>query len=524
MLFRSFNEQKSQSEIARSVGCGKTTVRDYLHRGRAAGLTELHLISALDDEELKVKLGFARPPPHILSSSVLTKKDKEAMPHWPLVHQEMSRPSVTLALLWSEYRESQGDKACYGYTQFCEHYRRFTKKLSVVMRQTHKGGEKVFVDYSDGLWLEDSLTGERRRTQLFVGTLGASSYTFAEASLGQTVAEWVRSHVHMYEFFEGVAQVTVPDNLRSGVNCASFYEPKLNASYQEMASHYGTCILPARVRKPRDKAKVEAAVLVAQRWILARLRDRLFTSLADMNEAIGACLELLNQRKMRHVNKSRWDLFQEIDQPSLRALPLTRYEYAEWKQARVNIDYHITFGHHHYSVPYNHVQELVEVRATLVTIEVFLKGKRIASHRRSQKLNGYTTSNEHMPAHHRKHAEWSPSRVISWASQIGAHTKQLVEKILESKKHPEQGYRAGLGIIRLEKKYGKDRLEKASARALEVSAYSYRFVAEFLKNKMDAPHLLHAPTPPPEVVDPVTGEVQLSLLGLENIRGGEYYH
>lgn len=520
-----FEEKKSQSEIARSVGCGKTTVREYLHRAKSAKFIDYSSVVLLDDETLETRLGFKRPPPAGLGSAAL-RKLPEAIPDWSQVNREMSRPHVTLSLLWTEYRESRAGCATYGYTQFCEHYRRFTKKLSVVMRQTHKAGEKGFVDYSDGLWLVDPSTGEKRKTQLFVGALGASSYTFAEASLGQTAREWVTSHVRMYEFFGGVPFVTVPDNLRAGVSSASFYEPRINESYQEMANHYGTCVLPARVRRPRDKAKAEAAVLVAQRWILARLRDRLFTTLAEMNEAIAECLVLLNERRMRHVNKSRVELFLELDRPALKLLPAVRFEYADWKQARVNIDYHVAFEDHFYSVSYTLAHALVMIRATATTIEIFLKGKRVASHLRSSKKGRYSTKPEHMPAHHRAHAEWSPSRVISWAGSIGINTKRLVEKILETKRHPEQGYRAALGIIRLEKKYGRARLEKASAKALEVGAHSFRFVNEMLKNKMDQPDLQMNAEPIGVAVDPQTGEEQLplELLGQENIRGGEYYH
>ena len=517
-----FVERKSQSEIASAVGCGKTTVREYIHRAKLSKFTDYTSITALDDETLETRLGFRRTPPAGLGQTAL-RKMSVAMPDWAHLHREMARPHVTLALLFTEYREARVGEATYGATQFYEHYRRFTKKLSVVMRQNHVGGEKAFVDYSDGLWLVDTKSGERRRTQLFVGALGASSYTFAEASLGQTIPEWVSSHVRMYEFFGGVPLVTVPDNLKSGVTSPSFYEPRINESYQDMAVHYGTCILPARVRRPRDKAKAEAAVLVAQRWILAVLRNQLFTTVAEMNEAIAGCLVRLNERKLRYINKSRLELWTEVDRPTLKALPAGRFEYAEWKKARVNIDYHIIFSEHFYSVPYNLAHAEVMVRATATTIEIFLKGKRVASHRRSYQVSRYTTLKEHMPAHHRAHAEWSPSRVIAWAGSIGTSTKLLVEKILNTKKHPEQGYRAALGIIRLEKKYDRARVEKASGRALELGAHSYRFVAEMLKNKMDQPGLEMNDEPVPSAIDPLTGEEQLAL-GLENIRGSNYYH
>lgn len=506
-----FCEEKSQSEIAVHLGIGKTTVREYLHRINKSSLTWSD-IEPLDEAELEKRLDFKSPAP--LSKS-------RSMPDWTIVHREMTKPHVTLALLWTEYRETCGPGEAYGYTQFCEHYNRWAAKLSVVMRQTHKAGEKTFIDYSgDGLWLFDPTTGERRKTVLFVACLGASSYTYAEATLSQTLPDWIGSHTRMAAYFGGVSEIWVPDNLKSAVTRADRYEALLNETYRECASHYGACVIPARANKPRDKAKVEANVLVAQRWILARLRNRLFTSLAEMNAAIGECLEILNSRKMRHVNKSRFELFDEIDRPALKKLPSLGYEYAEWKKATVNIDYHITFDHHRYSVPYQLVHESLEVRATGAVIEVFFKGKRVASHRRSYKRGGYTTLKEHMPKAHREYAEWTPERVISWSKAIGPSTALLVEKILSTKVHPQQGFMAALGLIRLAKPYGKERVEKASARALEVGAHSYQFVKGMLKNKMDGVGF----EPMAAVQDPVTKETQLALLSAENIRGGSYYH
>lgn len=446
LLRQHFEGQKTRA-IARSLGIGRTTVQDYVRRAELAGVRSFEEIAGLSEEHLAERLGFTKAGSFGFAAP---RRSDAVMPDWAVIHTEQARPSVTLALLWHEYRETHG-AAAYGYTQFCEHYRRFSGKLSLVMRQSHKAGEKAFVDYSDGLYLVDAATGERRKTQLFVGALGASSYTFAEATLSQTLSEWLGSHVKMYEFFGGVPQVTVPDNLRSAVTDANLYEPTLNKSYLECANHYGTIVIPARPSKPRDKAKAEVAVLVAQRWILARLRNRLFASLSEMNAAIGECLDFLNARKMRHLGKSRVELFRELDQPELKTLPKERYEFAEWKVARANIDYHISFDHHHYSVPYALVHEELDVRGTVLTVEIFKRGVRVASHRRSHARGKYTTLKEHMPASHRAHAEWSPSRMISWGTSIGVSTGVLVEKILENRPHPEQGYRSALGLIRLEK-------------------------------------------------------------------------
>lgn len=506
-------EGKSQSEIAVHLGIGKTTVRDYLHRLNKCGLSDWISIESLDDVELERRLGFTDP-------SLVRKVG--AMPDWAHVHRELARPHVTLSLLWTEYREQ--NPSGYGHSQFSEHYNRWRGKLSVVMRQVHKAGEKTFIDYSgDGLSLVEPKTGERRKTELFVAALGASSYTYAEASLGQTLPEWISAHVRMAEYIGGVTEIWVPDNLKSGVTKADRYEPLLNETYRECAQAYGACVIPARAGKPRDKAKVEAAVLVAQRWILARLRNRLFTSLAEMNAAILECLEILNSRRMRHVNKSRRELFDEIDKPALKALPATRYEYAEWKKATVNIDYHIIFDHHRYSVPYQLVHESCDVRATSTVIEVYRRGNRVASHRRSHKRGGYTTSKEHMPKGHREYAEWTPERVIRWSKEIGPNAALLVEKILSTKVHPQQGFMAALGLIRLSKPYGRERVEKACGRAIEAGAHSYQFVKQMLKNNMDGAGRVFDLSPMAEQKDPVTNEIQLAL-SAENIRGSDYYH
>lgn len=515
VFYLHFVERKSQATIAAALGLGKTTVGDYLRRLNKTELSSWTQIESFGDEELERRLGF--------SNAAVFAKDR-IMPDWSLVHREMSKRHVTLMLLWTEYRETQGANT-YGYTQFSEHYSRWCAKLSVVMRQTHKAGEKTFIDYSgDGLWLTDPATGERKKVELFVAVLGASSYTYAEVTLTQASPDWISSHARMAGYFEGVSEIWVPDNLKSGVVKADRYVALINETYRECATHYGACVIPARAGKPRDKAKVEAGVLVAQRWILARLRDRLFTSLQEMNEAIWECLEILNNRKMRHVNKSRRELFEELDKPQLKALPGSHYEYAEWKKATVNIDYHVTYDHHRYSTPFQLVHESLDVRATATVIEIFHRGQRVASHRRSYKRGGFTTNPEHMPKSHREYAEWTPERVINWSKTIGPNTALLVEKILSTRKHPQQAFNAAQGLIRLSKPYGKERVERACSRALEVGAHSYQFVKEMLKNKMDGAGQEYDDGPMPPKKDPETNEVQLALLSTENIRGSDYYH
>jgi len=417
--------------------------------------------------------------------------------------------NLTLTQLWLEYKEKHPDG--YQYTQFCEHYWRWLKKLDYCMRQEHRGGEKLFIDYSDGLSIVDRLTGELVLTQLFVAVWGASNYTYAEATLSQTLADWIGSHARAFEYFGCVPRVLVPDNLRSGVTKASRYEPDLNPTYAEMAEHYGCAVLPARPRKPRDKAKVEAGVLIAQRWILAVLRHRTFYSLAEINAAIRECLEHFNTRPLRKAKKSRRELFETMDHPNALSLPARSYEYAEWYKAKVHLDYHIEVDHHYYSVPYQLLHEKVDIRLTANTVEMLYKGERVAAHARSHVKGGYTTVPDHMPPSHRYYAEWNPSRFIQWAGKTGESTARLVETILATRPYPEQGYRACLGIINLTRDYEPARVEAAAKRALRYHALSYRSMKAILSAGLDR--------------QPDNGE-QPQLPGLlphQNIRGQEYY-
>lgn len=434
-----WGQGKSPEFIALSIGCGRTTVREYMERAKRAGLSSWIEIESLSEDELEKKL-FSQTLTQLgMRSSVST----HPLPDWVKIHQELSRPGVTVQLLWQEYVEENPNGL--KYSRFTELYGLWKRKLSIVMRQNHRAGEKAFVDYCDGLWLTDPQTGERRQTQLFVGALGLSSYTFVEATLSQSLPHWLMSHVKMYEFFQGVPEITVPDNLKSGVKEACYYDPEVNPSYRDLAHHYKTVVLPARVRKPRDKAKAEAAVLVAQRWILAVLRNRTFTSLHEMNGAIQERLSWLNGRTMRHVGKSRLDLWENLDRPALKALPSTRVD----------------------------------------TIELFFKGKRVASHLRSTRRGKYTTDPAHRPDRHRAHGEWSPERMKAWAGKIGKNTAEIVGILFQKAEHPEQAYRQVLGVIRLAKAYGNDRLERAATRALALHSPAYRTLKTMLQNKMD---------------------------------------
>jgi transposase len=498
-------ENLSSRKIAEGANCKRTTARDYVARLLRSDLKSWEQVCAVSDADLEIALGFKKHQEH-------GPRLAKFMPDWLEVHRELTKnKNVTLSLLWAEYKELHASG--YQYTQFCSHYNLWSKKLSVVMRQNHVAGEKSFVDYCEGICFTNTETGEIIQTQLFVGTLGASSYTFAESTMTQALPDWLMSHVRMFEFFGGVTEITVPDNLKSGVRKPCFYEPVLNESYRDLAGHYKTAIIPAHVRKPRQKAKVECNVLVAQRWILACLRHRTFYSNQEINDAITPLLEKLNHRQMRHVKKSRRELFLELDSPALKPLPPTRYEFSQWKKVKVNIDYHIEYDFHFYSVLYTHVGRELMCRSSESAIELFLSGERIASHRRSYVKGKHTTLDEHMPASHRAMGRFPPSRLIAWGTSIAPSVGQLVEKILSSRRHPEQSYRSAMGVIRLEKKYGKIRLEKTCTRALALCAHSYRFVSDMLKNNTDQLIADHGNKP----VTPDIGNKP-------NVRGRGYYH
>ncbi len=493
----------SRRAIARAVGVGKTAVADCLKRAQAAGLTSWVAIESLDEAVLEGRL--------YPNDAQAARRAPRPLPDWVRIREELARRDhhVTLMLLWTEYKAKH--PRGYQYAQFTELYRRFEKKLSVVMRSHHRGGEKCFVDFCDGIHLTDPLTGEKVPTELFVGALGASSYTFAWATRSQTMPEWLDCHVRMYSAFQGVAAITVPDNLRAGIKHPDRYEPEATESYQDLARHYGTCIIPARVRKPRDKAKAEVAVLVAQRWILAALRHRTFYHLNELNAAIGELTVKLNARVMRHLKASRRELYERLDKPALKPLPAEPYEYARWKRVTLNIDYHVQFDDHYYSAPYTLVKETLWVRAGAQTVELYHKGKRVAAHPRSFVKYAYSTQAEHRPAAHRAYLDWTPSRLIEWGKSIGPSTASLIEYVIAHKPHPEQGYRSALGILRLAKKFGRERLERASAKAFAIQSPCYKTVKTMLSRNMEA-----AP------IAPRNEDTQ--SLGAANVRGRGYYH
>jgi transposase len=482
----------SNRAIARSCAISHSTVKEYLDRVQAAGLS-WPLPEPMSDDELYQKL---------FPEKLAATANPKALPDWQQVHTELRKRSVTLKLLWTEYKEANPDGL--QYSQYCERYRKWACKLNPTMRLVHKAGEKLFVDYAgDTVPIVHPETGEISQAQIFVAVLGASSYTYAEAQPSQELEHWIGGHVRALAFLGGAPQVVVPDNLKSGVKHPSRYEPDLNPTYQEMAEHYGLAVIPARVRKPRDKAKVEAGVLVVERWILARLRKETFFYLVDLNRAIHKLLDEINRRPMEHLGKSRLELFETVDQPALQPLPSTSYEFARLKVCRVNIDYHVEYAKHFYSAPYILIHQEVTLRVTERTVEILYKGKSVATHPRSDTPGRYTTQTLHMPQRHQRAVEWSPERFVRWAEDIGPATTQLIQAVLAGRKHPEQAYRSCLGILNLSARFDKPSLETACQQALVAQLLSYREV----KNLLDC-HIEALNGAPP---------------AHDNIRGGKYY-
>jgi transposase len=464
---------RSHRQVAASLNVSVGTVTSVLRRATHAGL-DWGQVEALPDEVLEARLYGAPAAPGAT----------RPLPDGAWIHTERRKPGVTLELLHLEYLEQH--PGGYRYTRFCDLYRRWLARHRLSMRQEHRAGEKVFVDYAGQTpHLVDPATGASTAVELFVGVLGASNYTYAEATRTQQLPDWLASHERMFRYFQGVSTAVVCDQLKSGVSVPCRYEPGLQRTYEEFATHYGTTILPARPQKPRDKAKIEVGVQVAERWILARLRHETFPSLAALNARIAALLVDVNARRMRRYQASRQELFARLDRPALRPLPATPFVYGVWKLAKVNVDYHVEIDGHYYSVPHALVQQPVDVRVAALTVEIFSRGQRVAAHVRSPRRGQHTTVTAHMPKAHQQHREWSPSRLIAWGATVGPQTAALVEAILASRPHPEQGYRSCLGILRLARRDGPVRLEAACARALAAGARSYRHVDAILKHGLD---------------------------------------
>jgi transposase len=488
-------------QIAQSCLIGVGTVHQYLKRAEAAGVRW-----PLPDGMTETKLD------ELLFGRRDTAVPDRAVPDFAAVHEQLrTHKHLTLQLLWEEYRETQPDG--YGYSRFCELYHRYRRTLDVVLRQEHVPGEKMFVDWAgDTVPIYNRSNAQIQPAPLFVSVLGFSSYTYAEATRDEQMEAWLGSHMHALEYYRGAPRLVVPDNAKTGVTKACRYDPDINPTYQDFALHYGMGVIPARPYKPRDKAKVESAVLVAERWILAALRHRTFYSVVEANEAIRELLDKLNHRPFRKREGSRASLFQQTEHAALRALPAEPFDLSQWSRARVNIDYHVAVDTNFYSVPYHLVQEVVEVRTTPTTVEIFHRGDRVASHLRGRDHGKASTIDEHRPKSHRAHLEWPPSRMVNWASTIGPHTAQLFERIFADKPHPEVGYRGCLGIIRLSKKYSPERVEAAAERAVLTGACRYKSVKSILEKSLDRQPLNGVA--PPAAAEP---------LNHDNVRGAEYF-
>ena len=497
-----FQAKLSHERIAAATGLSKGAVSNHVQRAVHKGLG-WPLPEELDEAGLEALL-FKQAAP----------REHYAAPDWAHVHQELQRRGVTLQLLWEEYRTTQGERA-YCYSQYCANYRQFRDRLARSMRQVHRAGEKLFIDYSgDTASVIDGSTGEVRTAQIFVAVMGASKYAYVEASWSQSLPDWIGSHIRAFEYLQAVPSLLVPDNLKSAIAHACRYEPEATSTYADLARHYGTAILPARPFRPRDKAAVEMSVLVVQRWVLARLRNRQFFSLAELNAAISVLLEDLNQRRFKKLPGSRASVFESIDRPAMQPLPQRRYEYADWGRAKVGVDYHVEVDRHYYSVPHALVRQHVDTRSSATSVECFFKGRRVSAHVRSYAAGHHTTIPEHMPEAHRRHGEWTPGRLLSWAQKIGVGCRSVVQWQLENRPHPEQGYRACLGLLNLAKTYGEERLEAASRRALTIGSPTRKRIKAILEANLDRhPELFPAADTAPATAERTHG----------NVRGAEYF-
>ncbi len=497
-----FKEGFSIENCAKGACVGKATAYDVIRRAEISKLN-MDIFSSLSEEEIENIL---------FPEKEKSKNINNNLPDWVYIKNELMRKGVTLQMLWLEYKEQYPDGL--QYTQFCVRYKKWAKQSNISMRQNHIAGEKVFVDFS-GLKQEyfDPTTGEIKYAEIFVGVLGASNYTFAIAVKSQNKKDWIHANNKMLEYFGGIPKVIVPDNLKAAVHSACKYEPDLNPSYREFAQYYSVAVIPTRSRKPKDKSKVEVGVQIAQRWILARMRKQTFSSVEEINQAILPLLNALNSKTMRHLGVSRKELFEKYEKPVLRSLPDYMYELAEWKHAKVNIDYHVEFERHYYSVPHKHIHEKVEIRSTRSMVEIFYLGKRIAIHPRAYSIGKHSTISEHMPLSHKEQKEWTPDRMLNWAKTVGTEVEVFIELLLDKYEHPQQGFRAALGIFRFAKTYSDARVNAACKRAIHYGDISFKSIRNILKNNLDKVEL-------PEE----RKNSKAKIIDHENIRGSSYFN
>ena len=498
-----YQAKLSNRKIAKSLSISAGTVSSYIKRTTLMGLTDWPLPDEWDDIKLN----------HAFLQTKRSPKTAVALPIWPEFQIELKRKGVTKQLLWQEYVERNSGGNCYSYSQLCRRYKVWASKLQPSMRQNHIAGEKLFIDYcGPTVQIVNPDTGECRGAQIFVAVMGASNYTYAEATLSQKLEDWVMSHVRCFEFLGGVPDLLIPDNLKSATTRACKYDPDLNPTYQQMASHYNVTILPARPLKPKDKAKAENGVLIVERWIMGVIRKEIFYSLTQLNVRIKDLLEWMNNKQFQKISGSRSSLFKEIDQPALRRLPLQSYQYTYIKKVMVHVDYHVEIEKHYYSVPYGLIKQRLEAHVTAKMVKIYHHNNCVAQHLKSTRLGGHSTLSEHMPKSHQEYADWSPERLKNWAETLGSAVLALVSLQLSSKKHPQQSYRACFGLLSLANKYSKERLNAACQRGLDTGAYRLQSIKAILNNGLDKQLLT------PESSD------QLTSIDHDNVRGEGYYH
>jgi transposase len=494
-----FEARLTNRQIGCSINISPATVSRYLSSIKDKGVT-WELAKDIGEEELEARIYSKSKDPTPL---------QHLTPDCAYLNNELKKKNVTKQLLWEEYCE-QHPNNYYSYSQFCAIYRNWCAENNLSMRQTHIAGEKLFVDYcGHTIPIKCKYTGNITEAQIFTAVLGASNYTYAEATMTQSLPDWIMSHVRAFNFFDGVAQIVIPDNLRSGISKSCKYEPDINPTYHQMAQHYNIAVIPARVRKAKDKAKVEVGVQVVQRWILARLRNNEFYSLSELNNYIKNLLEDLNNRPFKKLPGCRRSAYLELDKPALHPLPKEPYQFVEIIKAKVHVDYHIEIDRRYYSVPYTFVKKTVEAHITANTVSIYYKGDRIASHPKIHRQGQHATIFEHMPVKHQKYHDWNPGRFLNWAQEIGTSTCEVIKSILEGRTHPQQAYRSCLGVLALARRYSKPRLEAACARAIHIGAKNRKSVLSILQNGLDQVPLETATSTP--------------IKNHENIRGSQYY-
>lgn len=492
--------QLSNRVIGHAIHASPSTVSYYTRAFKASGLT-WPLEEKWDDQKLMAYL-----EPHCQQLKIQTQQ--KAPLNYTEIHQELKRTGVTLQLLWEEYQKHFGKKA-YSYSEYCRRYRAWVKQLKPTLRQSYKVGEKCFIDYAGPKIPIHLPNGEIKEAIIFVGVLAASNYTFAKAYFTRSLPDWCDAHVSMFEFFGGLPIMVIPDNEKAGIKKACYYEPELNAQYEALASHYQIAVLPTRPYHPKDKAKAELAVLLVERWMMARLRNQIFFSLVELNQAIAQLLILLNQKPFKKLLGSRTSHFEEYEKSALRPLPKEPYEYAEIKEATVGLDYHVEAKGHFYSVPYLLIKKQVQCRVSNHIVEIFYQGKRVASHPRSFLVGAHTTLPEHMPKGHWAHKHWTPERFLHWSQSIGNSTLKVAEWNIQNKSHPECAYRIHLGLLKLSKRYGTLKLEEACFYALSIGSPTYKSINSILQQQ-----LMSLPLPE---------QTHYQSKVHQNLRGPQYY-